>query len=241
MKSHIILLSILVISLAYLPSVNALAPFVDSSKDPQSYVDRYENESTYRKWFDDNYGSKYDSIYQAVGLSVPKIDTSHKYVQMYKNSDYGFSIDVFNKWSIVDDESLSIVLFRYSGTSTGEIFPQFRIGYQQILDGSPDLFKESLESSLISVLQDGSQNNLKITKAQYKEFDGGAVVSANALTVEEIDGNKYVQKQKMAFVYYDTGDLYVLSLVSDSKDYPTVAKEFIKVLDTFDVFNVSEI
>ena len=45
------------------------ASFVDESKDPQSYVDRYNNEASYKKWFDDNY-SEYDSIEQAVGLEV---------------------------------------------------------------------------------------------------------------------------------------------------------------------------
>ena len=231
MKSYLILFSILIISLAYLPSVSALAPFVDSSKTPQSYVDRYENESIYRKWFDDNYGSKYDSIYEAVGLPVPKIDTSHEYVQMYKNNDYGFTMDLYNNWNVVDDESYSIELLRYSKISTGEILPQFRVGYQQVLDSSPDSFKESMESSLMMILQGGSDNNLKITKAQYKEFSGGAIVSANALSIEKIEGQKYVQKQKTALIYYDTGDLYVLNLVTDSKDYPTVAKEFIKVLE----------
>ena len=44
-----------------------MASFVDTSKDPQSYVDRYNNEPTYKEWFDENY-SQYDSIYQAVGL-----------------------------------------------------------------------------------------------------------------------------------------------------------------------------
>ena len=43
------------------------APFVDESKDPQSYVDRYNNEASYKDWFDDNY-PEYDSIEQAVGL-----------------------------------------------------------------------------------------------------------------------------------------------------------------------------
>jgi len=47
-----------------------LASFVDETKDPQSYVDRYENEASYKKWFDDNY-SEYSSIYQAVGLEAP--------------------------------------------------------------------------------------------------------------------------------------------------------------------------
>jgi len=48
-----------------------LASFVDESKDPQSYVDRYNNEASYKKWFDENY-SEYSSIYQAVGLENPE-------------------------------------------------------------------------------------------------------------------------------------------------------------------------
>ena len=46
------------------------APFVDETKDPQSYVDRYNSEAGYKKWFDDNY-PEYSSIYQAVGLEKP--------------------------------------------------------------------------------------------------------------------------------------------------------------------------
>ena len=53
------------------PKELGLASFVDETKDPQSYVDRYNNEATYKKWFDDNF-SEYDSIYQAVGLEEPK-------------------------------------------------------------------------------------------------------------------------------------------------------------------------
>ena len=44
-----------------------IASFVDTSKDPQSYVDRYNNEPKYKKWFDENY-QYYDSIEQAVGV-----------------------------------------------------------------------------------------------------------------------------------------------------------------------------
>jgi hypothetical protein len=47
-----------------------IASFVDQTKDPQHYIDRYNNEPTYKQWFDDNY-SQYDSIYQAVGLDEP--------------------------------------------------------------------------------------------------------------------------------------------------------------------------
>jgi len=47
------------------------APFVDESKDPQSYVDRYNNEIRYKEWFDATY-PEYASIYEAVGLETPK-------------------------------------------------------------------------------------------------------------------------------------------------------------------------
>ncbi|WP_428324869.1 Ig domain-containing protein [Nitrosopumilus sp.] len=52
------------------PEELGLASFVDESKDPQSYVDRYNEEEGYKKWFDDNY-PEYSSIYQAVGLEEP--------------------------------------------------------------------------------------------------------------------------------------------------------------------------
>ncbi len=50
-----------------------IASFVDNAKDPQFYVDRYNNEPTYKEWFDENY-SEYDSIYSAVGLEEPTIE-----------------------------------------------------------------------------------------------------------------------------------------------------------------------
>ena len=49
------------------------AAFVDETKDPQSYIDRYNNEASYKKWFDDNY-SEYDSIEQAVGLESDTVE-----------------------------------------------------------------------------------------------------------------------------------------------------------------------
>ena len=53
------------------PTKSTIASFVDATKDPQSYVDRYNDESTYKEWFDENY-SQYSSIYEAVGLEEPE-------------------------------------------------------------------------------------------------------------------------------------------------------------------------
>ena len=52
-------------------SLKIPASFVDTTKDPQSYVDRYNNEENYKEWFDTNY-PQYSSIYQAVGLDEPE-------------------------------------------------------------------------------------------------------------------------------------------------------------------------
>jgi len=47
-----------------------IASFVDTTKDPQHYIDRYNTEESYKEWFDENY-PQYSSIYQAVGLEEP--------------------------------------------------------------------------------------------------------------------------------------------------------------------------
>ena len=49
------------------PSAFAIASFVDQTKDPQHYIDRYNNEPAYKEWFDENY-PHYASIYEAVGI-----------------------------------------------------------------------------------------------------------------------------------------------------------------------------
>ena len=68
------------------------APFVDKSKDPQSYVDRYNNEMTYKDWFDKAY-PEYDSIYHAVGLEEP-LDVPAPFVD--KSKDPQSYVDRYN-------------------------------------------------------------------------------------------------------------------------------------------------
>ncbi len=47
-----------------------LAPFVDPKQDPQYYIDRYNNEPTYKDWFDESFPDQ--TIYEAVGVEPPK-------------------------------------------------------------------------------------------------------------------------------------------------------------------------
>ena len=49
-----------------------IASFVDQTKDPQYYIDRYNNEPEYKKWFEENYPDY--SIYEAVGKHEPVPD-----------------------------------------------------------------------------------------------------------------------------------------------------------------------
>ncbi|KAG2478499.1 MAG: exported protein of unknown function [Nitrosopumilales archaeon] len=51
------------------PKPRSSPSFVDPEKDPQSYVDRYNNEERYREWFDVNFPDY--TIYEAVGLAEP--------------------------------------------------------------------------------------------------------------------------------------------------------------------------
>ena len=48
-----------------------IAPFVDPKQDPQYYIDRYNNEETYKEWFDSNFPDY--TIYEAVGVKEPVI------------------------------------------------------------------------------------------------------------------------------------------------------------------------
>ena len=47
-------------------SAKPILPFVDPDEDPQYYIDRYNNEATYKKWFDKNFPDY--TIFEAVGV-----------------------------------------------------------------------------------------------------------------------------------------------------------------------------
>jgi hypothetical protein len=48
-------------------TITSIADFVDSSKNPQHYIDRYYNEESYKSWFDRNYPEL--TIEEAVGYT----------------------------------------------------------------------------------------------------------------------------------------------------------------------------
>ncbi|MFB5630131.1 MAG: hypothetical protein ACE5RN_00915 [Nitrosopumilaceae archaeon] len=77
--------------------VSKIASFVDPTKDPQYYIDRYNNEPAYKEWFNTNFPDL--TIYEAVGLTIneeakkiidvsqfidPEVDPQY-YIDRYNN------------------------------------------------------------------------------------------------------------------------------------------------------------
>src|SRR3989304_2949079 len=52
-------------------SAKPILPFVDPNKNPQYYIDRYNNEAAYKKWFDSNFPDY--TIFEAVGVEDPDV------------------------------------------------------------------------------------------------------------------------------------------------------------------------
>jgi len=51
-------------------STKPILPFVDPDEDPQYYIDRYNNEPSYKAWFDENFPDY--TIFEAVGVEEPE-------------------------------------------------------------------------------------------------------------------------------------------------------------------------
>lgn len=82
-----------------------IASFVDTSLDPQHYIDRYNNEPAYKEWFDRNYPTL--NIEEAVGIHIepeegktsipgfpdPEKDPQH-YIDRYNNEP------VYKEWFV---------------------------------------------------------------------------------------------------------------------------------------------
>jgi len=126
------------------PIKSTTASFVDSTKDPQSYVDRYNNEPTYKEWFDENY-SQYSSIYEAVGLEEPLqipasfVDSTkdpQSYVDRYNNEP------TYKEWF---DENYSQYSSIYEAVGLEE--PEFGICGEgtKLIDGICTIIQKTIQ------------------------------------------------------------------------------------------------
>ncbi len=86
-----------------------IAPFVDTTKDPQHYIDRYNNEPTYKEWFDENY-PQYKTIHEAVGLELTeKIPDWVKNIFGWYATDQVSEDELLNAIKYLIDEKILIV------------------------------------------------------------------------------------------------------------------------------------
>ncbi len=129
--------------------VSKIASFVDTTKDPQHYIDRYNNEVAYKEWFDANYPDI--TIEEAVGLSKvveepAKIDISNfidsevdpqYYIDRYNNEV------AYKEW--FDANYPDITIYEAVGVSPTESIPEEP---EDIIEEPPVSTKESSPSQV---------------------------------------------------------------------------------------------
>ncbi|KFM16652.1 MG2 domain protein [Marine Group I thaumarchaeote SCGC RSA3] len=228
------------------PELEIPAPFVDQTKDPQYYVDRYNNEPAYKDWFDDNY-PEYSSIYQAVGLEGPTPDVD-------PNTPFRLSFDLsgMSIFRVVEDYDFnSLILYVDVSSSEGMLevsFPRdfFDSTYQNtdddfvvLSDGNEPRFSETRTTSssrtLTIYLPQGTEaveiigsdingyvsNNFPIFSSDYKE----------ELEIESLSTRK---------TQYREGDTIVISGKVQTTDFNTdVTLQVFKDGNLIDISQVS--
>ena len=75
----IVIIAMVIVLLIPINVVFGIESFVDTTKDPQSYIDRYNNEPIYKEWFDTNYPNT--TIYDAVGIKEPDLKKIPEWVR----------------------------------------------------------------------------------------------------------------------------------------------------------------
>jgi len=85
------------------PQKTGFAQFMDPTKDPQYYVDRYNNDSAYREWFDSNFPSQ--TIYEATGV-LPLIEKPSKIPEWVKNISLWYG-----QGTVSEDEFINAIRF----------------------------------------------------------------------------------------------------------------------------------
>ena len=115
------------------------------------YVDRYNNEPTYKEWFDENY-SQYSSIYEAVGLEEPLqipvsfVDSTkdpQSYVDRYNNEP------TYKEWF---DENYSQYSSIYEAVGLEE--PEFGIcgDGTKLIDGVCTIIEKNHSKAMVAIL-----------------------------------------------------------------------------------------
>ena len=148
-----------------------IASFVDPDKDPQYYIDRYNNESAYREWFDRNYPDI--TIEEAVGLDEKLKDSQGAHIPGFPDPDKDpqYYIDRYNNESAYrewfDRNFPEQTIYDVVGISIEEINDTEETNIEETNSTATEIQKttqESLptqvESSTVSPSVDGGNNEL---------------------------------------------------------------------------------
>jgi len=239
-------LGILLVGIVMVPS--AFAAFPDPEKDPRDYLVRYYTEPSYQAWFDKNYPN--DTIEDKVGYSK-KIVTDDYYV----DDAFEFALKYPSMYWELDDTSIDESVRALAGFSfwsneqmeNQEYGGGFLVYYQQRLaemDSIPDdllyWYSEYPSSSMVYV--DNVTSQLKINN-QIQENDGTRDIIRYEYTtseyyssdfwIEEMAGNKFVDRNVIVIFLYPNGDEYQLIFSAAQDSYPQLINEFNKIVDSF--------
>jgi len=239
-----ILSSILILPLVNSETGKKLAPFVDPTRDPQSYVSRYQNEPKFKEWYDKNYGSSYKSIYEAVGLpepttksqSTPASESKPNYVQLYKDKDYGFAFDLSKKW-VFDESQESIITLYHTEIQSGAIVPMVTLEFKPIPPESSSILNCDTYATIIL---ESEIPNTKLVKCKTESITGGSKTILNSVQKVPFEEKYYKQKRIIVNYLYDNGDSYNMIFYSDAKDYQKVVKDFDNLQKSFVTFTASQ-
>ncbi|WP_428323787.1 6-bladed beta-propeller [Nitrosopumilus sp.] len=223
-----------------------IASFVDPSKDPQHYVDRYNNEENYRDWFDKNY-PEYESIYEAVGLdepiTVPTLPIYPDYtpdqhrllgivdgVQSYQNTEYGFTIDFPSPLLfLIDFPSLSDYDDAEQIIQFGGYPPHSRIIIENLPDHANSIddqkYLETLEKRSIT-FTDTVTNNLEpnsstITSSEITSVDNHKAYQVIHETTYETETPEKISATQTVIITDIVNDDDILSIMIVNMQYET--------------------
>lgn len=141
---------------------SGIADFVDTEKDPQYYLDRYNNESTYKKWFDKNYPDL--TIEEAIGLeSQTSLDIKGKIKEKIN--------EVIPDEMIPDAEAVSIMekpLSNDNSTNRELAMLGFALGGLVVLFGAVYGIKRKVDTNSKNI----SENRASIRKKMFGSILG---------------------------------------------------------------------
>ena len=223
-----------------------VASFVDPSKDPQHYVDRYNNEENYRDWFDKNY-PEYKSIHEAVGLDEPiAVPTLPIYsdftpdqhrllgivdgVQSYQNTDYGFTISFPSPMLLLTDfPSLSNHDDAEPIVQFGGYPPHSRIIIENFPDQASSIadqkYLKALEERIVN-FSDAVTNNLEpnsstITYSEIISIDNRKAYQVIYETTYETETPEKISATQTVIITDIVNDDDILSIMIVNMQYET--------------------